>query len=156
MITGFILLVFIPVSRALTKVSDETGIIGKIRIPRIEVELPLYEDVNEKILEKGIGHITESSLPGCGNGTHCLLAGHRGLPVAKLFAELDEVQIGDLFYIETTDCKYVYKVCEIQIIKPEETEKLKVKEEKELVSLITCTPYGINTHRLIVTGERMK
>ena len=153
---GIVLLLFIPMSRMMTEHTDEEGVIGHILIPKLELELAIYEGVSEEVLEKGVGHIEESSYPGNNEGTHCLLAGHRGLPSAKLFAELGEMQIGDLFYIDMPECRYVYKICEIQVIKPEETEKLKVQGNRELVSLITCTPYGINTHRLVVTGERMK
>lgn len=131
-------------------------VMGIISIPKIDVLLPIYEGTTETVLQKGIGHIEVSSSLGGGFGTHCLLAGHRGLPSAELFRRLGELRKGDLFSIETQGQRYTYAVCEIRVVKPEETEGLGIWENRDLVSLITCTPYGINTHRLIVTGERME
>lgn len=133
---------------------DET--MGILEIPKIDVLLPIYQGTTEAVLKKGIGHLEGSSVLGGGRSTHCLLAGHRGLPDAELFTRLGEVEEGDLFYIEVNSQRYTYKVCEIQVVRPEETEGLGIQENRDLVSLITCTPYGINTHRLIVTGERME
>ena len=132
------------------------NMMGIISIPKIEVLLPIYEGTTEAVLQKGVGHIEVSSSLGGGLGTHCLLAGHRGLPSAELFRRLGELQEGDLFYVETKGQRYTYVVCEIRVVRPEETEGLGICENRDLVSLITCTPYGINTHRLIVTGERME
>lgn len=131
-------------------------VLGILEIPAIHVRLPICEGVTEQVLQKGIGHIETSSPLGGGKGTHCLLAGHRGLPEAELLTRLGEVKEGELFYIETSYDKYTYQVCEIKVIKPEETGGLGVQKDRELVSLITCTPYGINTHRLVVTGERLE
>lgn len=131
-------------------------VIGIIEIPKINLILPIYSGVDDKTLEKGIGHLEWSSLPGGGISTHCLLAGHRGLPGAELFTRLNEIRKGDLFYIRVNTERIAYQVNAIQVIKPEETERLGIRENRDLVSLITCTPYGINTHRLIVTGERME
>lgn len=134
----------------------ESNVIGVLEIPQIDVVLPIYRGTTEEVLQKGIGYLQESSLPGGGESTHCLLAGHRGLPNATLLARLGEVNEGDTFYIEVNDKRYVYQVCEITVVRPQDTEGLGIQKGRDLVSLITCTPYGINTHRLIVTGERME
>ena len=136
--------------------ADESDAIGVLGISQINVLLPIYTGTTEDVLQKGVGHLEGSSAPGGGRSTHCLLAGHRGLPDAELFTRLGELEEGDLFYIEVNNQRYTYKVCEIRVVRPEETEGLGIEEDRDLVSLITCTPYGINTHRLIVTGERME
>lgn len=133
-----------------------TGIMGTIEIPKISVNLPIYHGTTEEVLSIGIGHLEGSSLPVGGNNTHSILTGHRGLPNSKLFTRLDELEKGDLFYIRVGSKTLAYQVNEIKIIKPEDTEELSIKAEKDMVSLITCTPYGINSHRLVVTGERTK
>lgn len=135
---------------------NESNAIGILKIPRIHAVLPIYCGTSEEVLQKGIGHIQESSLPGGGESTHCLLAGHRGLPDATLLARLGEVEKGDAFYIEVNDKRYAYQVFEITVVRPEDTKGLGIQKGRDLVSLITCTPYGMNTHRLIVTGERME
>ena len=129
-------------------------VIGILEIPKINLILPIYRGVDDETLEKGIGHLEWSSLPGGGISTHCLLAGHRGLPGAELFTRLNEIKKGDFFYVQVKKEKIAYQVCAVHVIKPEETEGLGIQANRDLVSLITCTPYGINTHRLIVTGER--
>lgn len=129
--------------------------LGAIEIPGIQVSLPIYEGTGETVLENGVGHVEESAPFGGGIGSHCLLAGHRGLPNKLLLTRLSELEIGDSFFIITEE-KYTYRVCNIQVIRPEDTDKLKLCKERELVSIITCTPYGLYTHRLVVTGERMK
>lgn len=131
-------------------------VMGVINIPKIDVLLPIYEGTTETVLQKGVGHVEVSSALGGGRGTHCLLAGHRGLPGKELFTRLGELKEGDLFCIEVNRAKYIYQVLQIRVVRPEETEGLGIWEDRDLVSLITCTPYGINTHRLIVTGERME
>lgn len=136
-------------------ISEEaSGVIGSVKIPTIGVHLPIYEGVSDEVLEKGVGHIKESHHPGEGQNTHCLLAGHRGLPTAELFTRMGELEVGDRFYVHVPNETYLYTVCRVQVIRPEETDVLGIWTGKELVSLITCTPYGLNTHRLIVTGER--
>lgn len=135
---------------------SECNVIGVLEIPQINVLLPIYSGVTEDILQKGVGHMQESSPLGGGRDTHCLLAGHRGLPNATLLTRLGEIENGDTFYIEVNHNRYAYRVCEIRVVKPDETEGLGIQKDRDLVSLITCTPYGINTHRLIVTGERME
>lgn len=130
------------------------GIMGSIEIPDIDVDLPIYHGTEEENLAVGVGHVYGSSLPIGGSDTHSLLTSHSGMPNAKLFTRLDELELGDYFYITICNEKTTYKVCDIQVIKPEEVDRLNIEEGGNLISLITCTPYGINTHRLIVTGER--
>lgn len=132
-----------------------TGMMGTISIPKINVNLPIYHGVEEEVLVNGVGHLPESSLPVGGENTHCILTGHRGLPNAKLFTRLDEMETGDLFFLTVCGEKLAYQVSEIDIIHPEDVEGLGIQAEKDLVSLITCTPYGLNTKRLVVTGERI-
>ena len=132
-----------------------TGMMGTISIPKINVNLPIYHGTAEEVLANGVGHLQESSLPVGGEITHCILTGHRGLPNAKLFTRLDEMEQGDLFFITVCGEKLAYQVTEIEIIHPEDVEGLGIQAEKDLVSLITCTPYGLNTKRLVVTGERI-
>ena len=131
------------------------GIMGSIEIPRISVNLPIYHGTSDEVLSSGVGHVLGSSLPIGGNNTRSVLTSHRGLPNSKLFTRLDEIEEGDLFFIRVQNNTLAYKVNNIEVIKPEELDKLKIEENEDLVSLITCTPYGINTHRLIVTGERV-
>lgn len=142
--------------RAYEEDAGASDVIGVLEIPEIHVLLPIYSGTGEEILQKGIGHMRKSSSLGGGASTHCLLAGHRGLPDAILLARLGEVEKGDTFYIELNSKRYVYQVCEITVVRPEDTKGLGIQKGRDLVSLITCTPYGMNTHRLIVTGERME
>lgn len=132
-----------------------TGIMGSLEIPKINVNLPIYHGTSDEILSRGIGHLQDSSLPVGGINTRSMLTGHRGLPTSKLFTRLDELEKDDLFFIKIADETLAYQVIEIIEIKPEEVDKLATKPDQDLVSLITCTPYGINTHRLIVTGQRV-
>ena len=132
-----------------------TGMMGTISIPKINVNLPIYHGVEEEVLVNGVGHLPESSLPVGGENTLCILTGHRGLPNAKLFTRLVEMETGDLFFLTVCGEKLAYQVSEIDIIHPEDVEGLGIQAEKDLVSLITCTPYGLNTKRLVVTGERI-
>ena len=134
---------------------SENGIMGTLQIPKINVNLPIYHGTDEEVLKNGIGHLQGSGLPVGGANTHCVLTGHRGLPNSKLFTRLDELENGDLFFIDVCGTKMAYQVKNLQIIKPEEVDCLNIEAEKDLVSLVTCTPYGINTHRLVVTGERI-
>lgn len=132
----------------------QEGSIGRIEITAIDVNLPIFSGVDEEVLGKGIGYMKESSPLGGGEHTHSILAGHCGGVKSDMFLRLKELKQGDEFILYTEEQKLVYKVCEIQVILPTETEKLKVQKGRDLVSLVTCTPYGINTHRLVVTGER--
>lgn len=131
-----------------------TGIMGSIEIPKISANLPIYHGTEEKVLSIGAGHLEGTSLPVGGENTHCILTGHRGLPNSQLFTRLDELQKGDLFYLRVGNKTLAYEIKKIQIIKPVDVEGLSIQEGKDQVSLITCTPYGINSHRLVVTGER--
>lgn len=127
---------------------------GTIEIPSIDVKLPIYHGVSEAVLSRGIGHMSNSSLPIGGLGTHAALTGHRGLPNAKLFRDLDQLEIGDIFYIHTLDDVLAYQVDDIRVVLPTETNWLEMKPDKDYVTLITCEPYMINSHRLLVRGER--
>lgn len=149
-----------PVSKKVLKYNrqSETHIqddrIGQIEILTIDVNLPIYKGTGEDVLEKGIGCLAEGSPLGGGENTHSILAGHRGLPGASLFFRLNELEKGDCFTLYVSGKELVYEVCNIHVIEPAETEILQIQVGKDLVSLVTCTPYGINTHRLVVTGER--
>ena len=129
-----------------------TDIMGSLKI---QVELPIYHGTEDEVLSNGIGHLEGTSLPIGGENTHSVLTGHRGLPSSKLLVRLDEMKIGDLFFIHTYKEVMAYKVEEIMVVKPEDTAWMEIKAEKDLVSLVTCTPFGINSHRLIVTGHRV-
>ena len=131
------------------------GIMGKIEIPSINVNLPIYHTTTDEVLSVGVGHLEGSSLPIGTNNSHSVLTSHRGLASSKLFTRLDELKKGDLFYINVLDETLAYKVNNIQVITPDETQVFNIQDNKDLVSLMTCTPYGINTHRLVVTGERV-
>ncbi|MCH4280089.1 class C sortase [Mediterraneibacter sp. NSJ-151] len=132
-----------------------TDIMGSLEIPKIQVELPIYHGTADEVLSNGIGHLEGTSLPIGGENTHSVLTGHRGLPSSKLLVRLDEMKIGDLFFIHTYKEMMAYKVEDIMVVKPEDTAWMEIKGEKDLVSLVTCTPFGINSHRLIVTGHRV-
>ncbi len=132
------------------------GIIGYIEIPKISVALPIYHGTDEGVLQIAIGHIEGSSLPVGGAGTHCVLSGHRGLPSAKLFTNLDELVIGDEFVIRVLDETLTYEADQIRIVEPGDLSDLEIEEGKDLCTLVTCTPYGINTHRLLVRGHRVE
>ena len=132
-----------------------TDIMGSLEIPKIQVELPIYHGTADEVLSNGIGHLEGTSLPIGGENTHSVLTGHRGLPSSKLLVRLDEMKIGDLFFIHTYKEVMAYKVEDIMVVKPEDTAWMEIKAEKDLVSLVTCTPFGINSHRLIVTGHRV-
>lgn len=132
-----------------------TGVMGSIEIPKINVDIPIYHGTSEEVLASGVGHFQDSSLPVGGNNTRCILTGHRGLPNSKLFTRLDELEKEDLFFISTCGETLAYRITEIEVMEPEEAELLEILPEKDLCTLITCTPYGINTQRLVVTGERV-
>lgn len=133
-----------------------TGIMGYITIPEIDIELPIYHGTSDKVLNNAAGHLQGSSLPIGGEGTHAVISAHRGLPSAKLFSDLDELEKGDRFTITVLNEVLTYEVDKIQIIEPDELEKLEIAEGQDYVTLITCTPYGINTHRLLVRGRRVE
>lgn len=135
-------------------VEEQEGVMGYLEIPVIDVKLPIYHGVSEKVIRKGAGHIDTTALPIGGAGTHSVLASHRGLSTAKLFTDLDKVKEGDLFYIYILDHKLTYEVDQILVVEPEDTSALRPIADKEYVTLLTCTPYGINSHRLLVRGEK--
>lgn len=137
----------------LLKLND--GQMGYIVIPTINVNLPIYHYTDDEVLRVGIGHIENSSLPVGGASTHCLLTGHSGLAGAELFTNLEKLKTGDKFYIKTLDTVLCYEVDRISVVLPNDNSELKITEGKDLVTLITCTPYGINSHRLLVRGTRV-
>ena len=133
---------------------DHEGIMGVIEIPSISQKLPIYHYSDSEELERGIGHIHGSSLPVGGESTNCVLTGHRGLPGNMLFTRLDEVAPGDMIYLTVLGERLSYTVTDTVTVLPEETEGIKIERGKDLVTLITCTPYAVNTHRLVITAER--
>ena len=133
-----------------------TGIMGYIEIPKIRVSMPIYHGVDESVLQIAVGHIEGSSLPVGGAGTHCLLSGHRGLPSAKLFTDLDQLVEGDVFMLQVLDEVLTYEVDQIRIVLPNELQDLELIPGEDLCTLITCTPYGINSHRMLVRGHRVE
>lgn len=136
--------------------ADSTGMMGYIEIPEIRCELAIYHTVEESVLQVGIGHLEGSSLPVGGSGTHCVLSGHRGLPSAQLFTKLDRLKNGDIFMLHVYDQVLTYEVDQIAIVEPEDYGLLQIEEGQDLCTLFTCTPYGINTHRLLVRGHRIE
>ncbi len=132
-----------------------TGVMGYVEIPSIRCSLPIYHGTDEAALQIAAGHIEWSSLPVGGKSTHCVISGHRGLPSAKLFSNLDRLEEGDMFMLRTLDEVLTYEVDQILIVKPEETDALLIQEGKDYCTLVTCTPYGVNTHRLLVRGHRI-
>ena len=130
-----------------------TGIMGYIDIPKIEVTLPIYHGASEGVLQIAVGHLEWSSLPAIGESVHCVLSGHRGLPSSKLFTDLPDLVEGDMFSLTVLDKVLSYQIDQILIVKPEETQELMITQNKQYCSLVTCTPYGINTHRILVRGH---
>lgn len=135
---------------------DKSGMMCYLEIPCINVNLPVFHGTAASTLERGIGHLEGSSLPIGGKSTHAVLTGHTGLNNAKLFTDLTEVKEGDLFFLHTLGKDLAYRVIETEVVLPEETQDLLIRKGKDLVTLITCTPYGVNSHRLFVTGIRTK
>lgn len=132
-----------------------TGIMGYVVIPKINVRLPIYHGTDPSVLEIAIGHIAGSSLPVGGESTHCVLSGHRGLPSAKLFTDIDQLKEGDQFMLEVLGDTLTYEVDQIKVVLPDELEDIEIEEGQDLCTLVTCTPYGVNTHRLLVRGHRV-
>lgn len=131
------------------------GVMGYIEIPEIDVSLPIYHGTEDPVLQVAIGHLEWSSLPVGGESTHCVLSGHRGLPSAKLFTDLDKLREGDTFLLRVLDEILTYEVDQILIVEPQDTAALEIVEGQDYCTLVTCTPYGINTHRLLVRGHRI-
>lgn len=132
------------------------GIMGYIEIPEIKCSLPIYHGTDEAVLQIAIGHLEWSSLPVGGENSHCVLSGHRGLPSAKLFTNLDQLKEGDIFMLRVLDEVLTYEVDQIRIVEPQEVTDLQIENGKDYCTLVTCTPYGINTHRLLVRGHRIE
>jgi len=132
----------------------DMGMMGTLEIPCINVNLPIYHGISQSVLRKGVGHLQQTAFPVGGEGNHTVLSAHRGLPEARLFSDLDKVEIGDEFYIHIFDEVLAYKVDQIKVVEPEKTEYLMPIAGEDHVTLLTCTPYGINSHRLLVRGVR--
>lgn len=135
---------------------DHSGVMGYLEIPCISVNFPIYHGTDAEILERGVGHLAASSIPVGGKSTHSVLTGHTGLSSAKLFTDLTEMKKEDLFFIHVLDRTLAYKVDQISVVRPEDTRKLQIVKGKDYVTLVTCTPYGVNDHRLLVRGVRTK
>lgn len=133
---------------------DDSGVMGSVEIPGIKVYLPIYHGTSTEVLKRGVGHLQGSSVPVGGKSTHSILTGHRGLPSAELFTNLDQVKKGDVFYIHMLKETLAYKVYKIEVIEPQDIDHLVIEKGRDLVTLITCTPYGINSHRLLLHAER--
>lgn len=131
------------------------GIMGYIEIPDLKVTLPIYHGTDEGVLQVAVGHLEWTSLPVGGSSSHCVVSGHRGLPSARLFTDLDKMTEGDVFIFRILDEVLTYEVDQIRIVEPQQVEELQIEEGKDLCTLVTCTPYGINSHRLLVRGHRI-
>lgn len=131
------------------------GVIGHVEIPKIDVDLPIYHGTSSQVLEEGVGHMANTSLPTGDEGTHTVLTGHTGLPKARLFTDLVELEEGDVFYVHVLDQTFAYRVDQISIVEPSDSSQLQAVEGKNYVTLLTCYPYGVNSHRLLVRGERI-
>lgn len=134
---------------------SDNGMMGYLKIDAIKLKMPIYHTTKESVLQKGVGHMPTTSLPVGGINTHAVLTGHRGLPSAKLFTDLDKLVVGDVFYIYVLDDILAYKIDQIKTVLPTETKDLQIIKGQDHVTLVTCTPYGINTHRLLVRGTRV-
>ena len=132
-----------------------TGIMAYIDIPKIHVQLPIYHGTDDTILQIAVGHITGSSLPVGGETSHCIVSGHRGLPSAKLFSDLDKLVVGDLWTVNVLDQTLTYEVDQVRVVLPTNLNFLEMEDGKDYCTLVTCTPYGVNTHRLLVRGHRV-
>ena len=142
-----------PVYESLLNLNGDS-MMGYVEIPVIGESIPIYHYTTEESLEKGAGHLFGSSLPVGGSDTHCIISAHRGLPSAKLFTDLNLVKEGDVFYLHVLDRVLAYEVDQIQTVLPEETSSLAITEGEDYVTLVTCTPYAVNTHRILVRGHR--
>lgn len=134
---------------------EGSGMMGYVKIPKINVELPIYHGTSESVLQAGVGHFQGTSLPVGGDSTHTVLTGHRGLPDKTLFTNMDKMEVGDIFYIKVLDATLAYEVDQILTVLPEDTEALSIVPGQDYATLVTCTPFAINTHRLLVRGHRI-
>ena len=135
---------------------NDNGMMGYISIPKIDVRIPIYHGTTSDVLQKGVGHLDGSSFPVGGESTHAILSAHRGLPSSKLFTDLDQLKKGDIFYIYILNQVLAYQVDQVLVTEPSETDALRIVDGKDYITLVTCTPYAINTHRLLVRGERIE
>ncbi len=135
---------------------QNNGLMGHIKIPSIELVLPIYHGSSQEVLQIGIGHIESTSLPIGGSSNHSVLTGHSGMSSAKMFTEIDKLQLGEQFIINVLGEELYYEIYNIAIVQPSETELLAIKEGEDICTLVTCTPYGANTHRLLVQGKRVQ
>lgn len=133
-----------------------SGMMGYLQIPKINVNLPIYHGVSEEVLAKGIGHMPESAFPIGGEGNHAVLTGHTGLPTAKLFTDLTELKLEDMFYVNILEQTLAYRVDQIRVVLPSDGQELSPEPGKDFCTLVTCTPYGVNSHRLLVRGQRVE
>lgn len=131
---------------------DKTGIMGYLKIPKIDVKLPIYHTTEPSILQIGIGHLEGTSLPVAGETTHVVVSGHTGLPSSKLLTDLVELKVGDTFNIDVLNQVYTYEVDQILVVEPDETDALEIVDKRQYATIVTCTPYGVNSHRLLVRG----
>ncbi len=134
---------------------DSTGIMGYLYIGKINVRLPIYHGTDAAVLQIGVGHLKGSSLPVGGKNTHCVITGHTGLPSSQLLSDVDQLEKGDVFYIDVLKQTLAYEITDIRSVLPDDTESLNIVEGEDYCTIVTCTPYGINTHRLLVTGKRI-
>ena len=134
---------------------NDSGIMGYIDIPKIHVQLPIYHGTEDTVLQIAIGHIAGSSLPVGGESSHCIVSGHRGLPSARLFTDIDKLVVGDTWTMNILDQTLTYEVDQIRVVLPSDLSELQIEEGKDYCTLLTCTPYGINSHRLLVRGHRI-
>lgn len=135
---------------------NDTSLMGTILIPEVDISLPVYHGTTDEVLGMGAGHLEGSSLPIGGLGTHSVITGHRGLPSAKLFTDLDKVEVDDYIILKIMNEQLTYQVDQIRIVLPSEVEDLKIEPDQDLLTLVTCTPYGINSHRILITGHRVE
>jgi len=135
--------------------ADDNGLMARIKIPRIALDLPIYHGTSDSVLQRGIGHLEGTALPVGGADTHAVLTGHRGLAASELFTNLDQMRVGDDFTVETFGEVLTYRVVTTQVVEPDETRTLYPRRGEDLVTLVTCTPLGINSHRILVTAERV-
>ena len=135
---------------------DNNGMMGYISIPKIDIKIPIYHGTSSDILQKGVGNLEGSSIPIGGENTHAVLSAHRGLPSSRLFTDLDQLKVGDTFYIHILDEVLAYRVNQVLVVEPSDIDFLQIVKGKDYVTLVTCTPYAINTHRLLVRGERIE
>lgn len=135
---------------------DNSGIMGYVEIPKIECTAPIYHGTSESVLQVAIGHLDWTSLPTGGESTHCVISGHRGLPSARLFTDLDRMEVGDVFMLQIMNETLTYQVDQILIVEPDDTKALLIQEGKDYCTLVTCTPYGVNSHRMLVRGVRIE